>query len=132
MKVHKYIVFARNDLLEQLHSRKYLNHRAVSEAGMAIAALGNQLEYRLYIPGQGILGYTKKGIEFFSDDPKDIEEAEFTISGEGDELRKESYLGEIELPDDLVMKAVAAGKRLNQAEKDLKENTKSLIELIQE
>lgn len=132
MKVHKYIVLIKDDLLEELHNREYLDLRSVSEAKSAVSLLGSHIQYRLFIPGQGVLGYTKKGqINFFTDNPVDIEEAQLYAKG-GDKLRRDQYLGEIDLPDSLVTKIVKAGKELNQAKNKFEESTESLTELLQE
>ncbi len=67
---------------------------------------------RLYIPGEGVFGYTTYSrsigkINFFQNYPKIIEEAEQVIKGNNEVGR---YLGEIELPDNIVLHAIQNGK----------------------
>lgn len=112
MKVHKYQITAYEGVIDWTH-------------GMG------QTQTRLYIPNQGIFAFrSRENIDFFSDDPNAIDNAEKCISGKLQEVVK--YLGQIELPDNVIAKAVSAGKKLNRAKTLFQESAKKLVDLVKD
>ncbi len=86
----------------------------------------------LYIPNQGVLVYIGRTNDYlFHDDAKSIANAEEVIKG-NEKATYLKYLGEFDLPDEAVLKAISAGKVLNQSTELFKESTKKLVDLIKE
>ena len=106
MKVHRYEIEVYESVIDWAH-----------EMG--------QTQKRLLIPDKGVIGYRSKDqIDFFSDEENKIQEAQAIINGE----KEGNYLGEIDLPDEEVLRVVSAGKNLNQAREIFHKNLQSLIE----
>ena len=113
MKIHKYEVQVYESVLDYAH------------------ACG-QTQTRLFIPGQAVLGYRgEKQIDFFSDKPEIIAEAENCNKIESDSERSVRYLGELDLPDKEVLEVISAGKEANQAKKNFHQKVNLLIEIIE-
>lgn len=111
MKCHKYKVTCYESALELSH-----------EMG--------QLQTRIYIPGQGVLGYrSPEQIDFFSNQQETISEAERILKGPVE--KGENYIGEVELSDEAILKVVSAGKKLNEAKDEFRVSSKSLIDILQ-
>ena len=101
----------------------------VYESAMDIAHGMSHTQDRLLIPGQGVFAYRKKKADFFDDSSEAIECAQICIDIKSDEIK---YLGEIDLPDDLVKLVVTMGKKLNEAKKEFEQSAKTLVDLVQE
>lgn len=96
-------------------------------------------QYRVYVPGQGVLGYRKNVsgkkivFDFVSQDKNDIAEYEEAIKGElvvnG---VKAKYLGKTELPDELVLKVLSEGRLFNEAMVIFEKSANGLVNLIRE
>ena len=82
----------------------------------------------LYFPGLGIMGYGEEKIDFFSDDIEVLERVQAVVDGKNDESK---YLGEIDLPSDLVMEVVAKGKESNKTKASFEQNAKTLVDLVE-
>ena len=90
-----------------------------------------ETQTRLYIPGNGVLAFrTASNIDFFDDSPEALADAEKYISGRAESDGEVEYLGEVELPDDLVTRVIAFGRQLNSARADFENSAKTLLELI--
>jgi|SRR3989344_7657444 len=112
MKAHKYQIKAYEGVMDWTH-------------GMG------QTQDRLYIPGQGVFAYrSKEQIDFFSDDKEVIAEAEQAIKGTLNIEGGAKYLGEIELPEDAILRVVSAGKSLSQAKTIFQESARTLVDLL--
>ena len=112
MKAHRYQITAYEGVMAWTH-------------GMG------ETQDRLYIPGQGVLAYRgKEQIDFFSDDKKVIAEAEQTIRDTLKIKGGAKYLGEIELPEDAILRVVSAGKSLSQAKTIFQESARTLVDLL--
>jgi len=117
MKAHRYQVTCYVDALALTH-------------GMG------ETQDRLYISGQGVLAYRRrayesdKQIDFFSDDERDLAEAEQSIKGLSKVKGGVKYLGEIEVPDSVVSKIVSAAKSLNKARTAFEESARTLVDLL--
>jgi len=113
MKAHQYQVTVYEGILDSTH-----------RAG--------QTQDRLYIHGQGVLGYRDNGgkIDFFGYDTETIAEAMKAVKGSPNTEEGVRYLGEIELPDDVVSRLVSAGKSLNQAKADFEDAARTLVDLL--
>jgi hypothetical protein len=86
MKIHKYQITVYEGALDWIHG-------------------GGQTQDRLYVPGQGVIGYRRdykneKNIDAFCGKPEDIAEAEECIKGQSKIEGGVKYLGEIDLPDE--------------------------------
>lgn len=82
-------------------------------------------EKRLYISGHGVIRYFgDKAISFYNSEDIINESHEIIIRN------LPNYRGEIELPDDEVLRLIALGKTFNHAEKEFKKTAKSLINKI--
>lgn len=116
MKIHRYQVTVYEGALDWIHG-------------------GGQTQDRLYVPGQGVIGYRRdykneKNIDAFCGEPEDIAEAEKCIRGESKIGGGVKYLGEIDLPDEEVLKVVSCGRALNQAREKFQKNAESLVDKI--
>jgi len=83
---------------------------------------------RLLIENIGILGYRDKRIDFFTDNPDEIAEAR-TIIEKGKGV---TYIGEFDLPREIVFKVITAGKSMNQARGKFEEISQTLIDKLNE
>jgi len=111
MKCHKYKVTCYESALELSH-----------EMG--------QSQTRVYIPGQGVFGYrSSEQIDFFSNEQESISEAERILKDSAE--KGEHYIGEVELPDLMVLNVVSAGTDFNNAKRQFSEISKSLIDIIE-
>jgi len=112
MKCHKYSIVCYESALELSHE------------------MGHS-QTRVYIPGQGVFGYrSSEQIDFFSSKEETISEAERILKGSVD--NGERYIGEVELPEELVLGVISAGTNFNNARKQFSEVSKSLIDILQE
>ena len=87
----------------------------------------------VYIPERGIIGYYPNGEKepFFNENQESIDRAYQVVAREHvEEDREDKYLGEIELPDEVVLKVISDGKKLNQARTVFQESVSSLIDLL--
>lgn len=109
---------------------------------------GGLAQRRLYFPGLGVIAYEipwpSEGVAFFDENSYTINEAENAIKSvfertEFMDSRKNKYIGEIDIPDELVASIVSEGKNLskkqdalNEARKSINEKGKSLVRLVNE
>lgn len=114
MKAHKYQVTTYEGFMDMVHK-------------------SGQTQYRLYIPGQGVFGYrNKEKIDFFRDEREDIEQAEDDIRrGRIQNIEDIKYLGEVELPDKVVLTMMYVGKELNKTRIAFEESAKILVDLLE-
>ncbi len=109
-----------------MRAHKYQVEGYDSELGFAHDDL--QIQNRIFIPGHGIFAYrSKDSIDFFTDYGPALKEARKIIKGGNEGI----YLGEVELPKEVVLKAVSAGRELNKVRCDFVSFTQTLIELIE-
>ncbi len=102
----------------------------VFESLMAAAHDFGEKQIRVYIPDHGVLGFRKKEkIDFYSDDPKAVEEAREIVSRRLRNLDVR-YIGKVVLPDDLASKVISEGRALRLAQERLQSAGKKLINLI--
>jgi len=114
MKVHKYQIKIYDGIMDFTHGL-------------------SQTQTRVYIPERAVIGYRSRAeIDFFSDDEESINHAKQIISGEKKVSKEEDaiYLGQFELPQDLVEKLVSVGKSLNRTKLELNESGRKLIDLL--
>ncbi len=108
MKVHKYVRYVTDEESDAVHG-----------------ALRRQT--CLYIPYQGIIGFRKNNwIEFYSEEKEIIEEAQEAIK------KPEFYRGEIDLPQDRIIRLVIAGREMNKKRKEFQEIGRQLTDLIKD
>lgn len=74
----------------------------------------------LFIPTVGIIGYTYRGVDFFSNDPETIDEAERVVHRNRKvNDRQATYIGQVDLPNDVLQEAINAGKKYADARREL-------------
>jgi hypothetical protein len=109
MRVHRYSAQVYEGLIALTHGR-------------------GQRQERLYVPNCAVIGFRdKEEMDFFSDDKESIEKAEKHISVKSKDIE---YIGEIELPDEIVNKLLLTGKSLQKAKRDFDDSAKKLMDLI--
>jgi len=79
----------------------------------------------LYIPEEGIIGYRSKNrVDFFSNDPELMSEAQKLVEKKG-----EDYIREIDLPKDIVLIMLESGKARNIADEVFQKHALPLVDL---
>ena len=132
MRVHKYVVNVCESILDFTHG---MYHR----------------QTRLYIPDKAVIGFRniEEGVDFFSDNPESLAEgekmlhriehprehfkSEFLDEIEEAEKAEEEYIqyiGFVELPDEIVSKAISSGRLMNKSKKSLQTIVKVLNDLM--
>ncbi len=99
MKVQKYVLPASNGRNSTLHGGEF------------------SVETRLYFPNQALIAYTEDGLLFLTTDPSSFRDAENNIEQikTGTYRRWAEYRGEVEVPDELVERIIAAERSFREA-----------------
>ncbi len=99
MKAQKYLLPASNGRNSTLYSEEF------------------SVETRLYFPDKALIAYTERGILFLTTESTSFREAERTLQQiqSGTYGRWAEYKGEIEVPDDLVDRILAAERSFREA-----------------
>lgn len=122
MLVHKYKVLVFEGLMDMIHA-------------------DGIMQTRLYVPNKGVIGFRNMEyvyvgesvhVDFFSDEPEMIAEAEDHIKGKVSEESKVEYIGQIELPDKILNEVISTGKTLTQAQASFQKSAKTLVDLVKE
>jgi len=116
MKVHKY-------------------EHTVYEGFLAANHGDGQRQTVIYVPRQGVIGYrTPEQIDFFSSRAEDMTEAQEIVDGmvrrDGWGGAPPRYLGDVEVPDNIVAELISSGNSLNQAKGEFGKASKLLIGLV--
>lgn len=99
MKAQKYALPASNSRNNTLHGGEF------------------SVETRLYFPNQALIAYTEDGPIFLTTKPSSLKDAERTLQQiqAGTYGRWAEYRGEIDVPDELVERIIAAEKSFREA-----------------
>lgn len=111
MKVHKYQLMVCEGVMDFVHGMQ-------------------SPQNRIYLPNKGVIGYgfnESNKIDCFLNDPESIEQGEQAIAGT---LEGSKYLGEIEIPEDVIDSFIKSADSKRQAEEDFQEKGKTLISLL--
>lgn len=109
--------------------RAHLYQQRVYESPGDFQRKHSDTQNRLYFPGKGVIAYRGDRVDFFSDDQKIIEEARDIMGGKS-KLEGAKYLGQVELPEDVVSMVVSAGKALNATREVFNASSEKLLKLL--
>ena len=118
MKVHKYQQTVYESILDFTHGSRVT-------------------QTVIYIPNQGVIGFRdNENTDFFSDDPAFIQKVDDFVNGRTIRGNRDTslddckYLGEIELPDDVVNKVILTGRVFSESKKEFNDSSRKLVEML--